>query len=174
MQIAHTSDLGGDAIAAVRSLMDEAFGDEFTEDDWRHCLGGMHALLWEDGELIGHACVTQRRLIYGGGALRTGYVEGLAVRGVRRRQGHGRTLMSAIDRIVRGGYELGALSATDDGVAFYDVVGWRLWEGPTYALSPDGVVRTEEDDGSVFVLPVSGDLDITRELTCDWREGEVW
>ena len=82
--------------------------------------------------------------------------------------------MSAIDRIVRGGYELGALSATDDGVAFYDVVGWRLWEGPTYALSPDGVVRTEEDDGSVFVLPVSGDLDITRELTCDWREGEVW
>ena len=67
MQIAHTSDLGGDAIAAVRSLMDEAFGDEFTEDDWRHCLGGMHAL-----------------------------------------------------------------------------------------------------------LPVSADLDITRELTCDWREGEVW
>jgi aminoglycoside 2'-N-acetyltransferase I len=129
MQIAHTSDLGGDALAAVRSLMVDAFGDQFTEDDWRHCLGGMHA---------------------------------------------GRTLMSAIDRIVRGGYELGALSATDDGVAFYGAVGWRLWEGPTYALSPDGVVRTEEDDGSVFVLPVSADLDITRELTCDWREGEVW
>ena len=59
-------------------------------------------------------------------------------------------------------------------MALYGAIGWRLWEGPTYALSPDGVVRTEEDDGSVFVLPVSAELDVTRELTCDWREGEVW
>jgi len=174
VQIAHTSDLDSDALAAVRSLLDDAFGEGFTEDDWQHCLGGMHALLWEEGELIGHACVCQRRLIYDGRALRTGYVEGLAVRGDRRRRGHGRTLMGAIDRVVRGGYELGALSATDDGVALYGAIGWRLWEGPAYALSPDGVVRTEEDDGSVFVLPVSAELDITRELTCDWREGEVW
>jgi aminoglycoside 2'-N-acetyltransferase I len=82
--------------------------------------------------------------------------------------------MGAIERIVRGGYELGALSATDDGVAFYGAIGWRLWEGPTFALSPGGVVRTEEDDGSVFVLPVSAELDVTGELTCDWREGDVW
>jgi aminoglycoside 2'-N-acetyltransferase I len=35
-------------------------------------------------------------------------------------------------------------------------------------------VRTEEDDGTVFVLPVSAPLDLSGELTCDWREGDVW
>jgi aminoglycoside 2'-N-acetyltransferase I len=174
VEVAHTSDLNTATLAAVRSLMDEAFGDEFTDDDWQHCLGGMHVLLWEGDELVGHASVTQRRLIYDGRPLRTGYVEGLAVREGRRRRGHGRALMEPIERIVRGGYELGALSATDAGVGFYTALGWRLWEGWTYALTPSGVVRTEEDDGSVFVLPVSVELDVTAELTCDWREGDVW
>jgi aminoglycoside 2'-N-acetyltransferase I len=174
MELAHTSALNPQALAAIRSLLDEAFGDEFTEQDWQHCLGGMHVLLWEGDELIGHASVTQRRLIYGDRTLRTGYVEGLAIREGRRRQGHGRTLMEPIERIINGAYELGALSATDDGVRFYAALGWHLWRGPTYALTPSGVVRTEEDDGSVFVLPVSTDLDITAELTCDWRDGDVW
>jgi aminoglycoside 2'-N-acetyltransferase I len=35
-------------------------------------------------------------------------------------------------------------------------------------------VRTTEDDGWVYVLPVSADLDLHGELTCDWREGDVW
>ena len=47
-------------------------------------------------------------------------------------------------------------------------------EGPTSALTPAGVVRTEDDDGSVFVLPVSSSLDLSAELTCDWREGDLW
>jgi aminoglycoside 2'-N-acetyltransferase I len=174
MQPLHTSDLDSGTLDAIRALLDQAFGDGFTEHDWQHCLGGMHVLLWEGDELIGHASVTQRRVLYNGRALRTGYVEGLAVREDRRGQGHGRTLMDPIERIVRGGYELGALSATDDGVGFYTALGWRLWEGPTYALSPTGIVRTEEDDGSVFVLPVSVELDVAGELTCDWRDGEVW
>jgi aminoglycoside 2'-N-acetyltransferase I len=82
--------------------------------------------------------------------------------------------MDPVERIVRGAHELGALSATDDGVGFYTALGWQLWEGPTYGLSPTGIVRTEEDDGSVFVLPVSVELDVTGELTCDWRDGDVW
>jgi aminoglycoside 2'-N-acetyltransferase I len=129
VQLAHTADLDAATLAAVRSLLEHAFGDEFGKQDWEHCLGGMHVLLWEGDELIG-----QRR----------------------------------------GSGELGALSATNDGVGFYTALGWRLWEGPTHALSPAGVVRTEEDDGSVFVLPVSVELDLAADLTCDWRDGEVW
>ena len=45
----------------------------------------MHALVWEGATLVGHAALIQRRLLHGGSALRTGYVEGLAVRTDRRR-----------------------------------------------------------------------------------------
>lgn len=57
-----------------------AFAGDFTETDWEHTLGGMHALIWHHGAIIAHAAVIQRRLIYRGNALRCGYVEGVAVR----------------------------------------------------------------------------------------------
>jgi len=31
-----------------------------------------------------------------------------------------------------------------------------------------------EDDGGIDVLPVSVPLDLSGELTCDWRDGDVW
>jgi len=34
--------------------------------------------------------------------------------------------------------------------------------------------RTEEDDGGIYVLPVSAPLDLSGGLTCDWRDGDVW
>ena len=48
------------------------------------------------------------------------------------------------------------------------------WQGPLSALTPSGVTRTEDADGAVYVLPVSLPLDLTAELTCDWRDGDVW
>lgn len=134
----------------------------------------MHALLWEEDEPIGHAAVVQRRLLHGGGALRAGYVEGVGVRADRRRRGHGATLMDAIERVVRGAYELGALSATEVAVPLYAGRGWQRWRGPTSALTPSGVRRTPDDDGSVHVLRVGAALDPGGELTCDWRDGDVW
>ena len=29
--------------------------------DWEHALGGLHALMWEEAELVGHASLIQRR-----------------------------------------------------------------------------------------------------------------
>jgi aminoglycoside 2'-N-acetyltransferase I len=52
--------------------------------------------------------------------------------------------------------------------------GWKRWQGPTSALTPAGVARTEDDDGSVYVLPLTAPLDLAGELTCDWRDGDVW
>jgi aminoglycoside 2'-N-acetyltransferase I len=137
-------------------------------------VGGVHALAYEDRELVGHGSVVQRQLLHGGRALRTGYVEGVAVREARRRRGHGAAVMAELERVARGAYELGALGATDEAAAFYANRGWQLWRGPTSALTPDGIRRTEGDDGSVYVLPVHVKLDLTRELTCDWRAGDVW
>jgi aminoglycoside 2'-N-acetyltransferase I len=172
--IAHTADLDAATLKAARALLDAVFADEMTDHDWEHALGGMHAIVWEGEELIGHASVIQRRLLHGGRALRTGYVEGVAVRADRRRRGHAAAMMQALERVVRGAYELGALGATDEAADFYAARGWKLWQGPTSALTPTGIARTEEEDGCIYVLPVAAPLDLSGELTCDWRDGDVW
>jgi aminoglycoside 2'-N-acetyltransferase I len=134
----------------------------------------MHAIAWHGDQLIGHASVVQRRLVHGGRALRTGYVEGVAVRAGQRRRGHASAMMDALERVVRGAYDLGALGATDEAARFYAGRGWQQWQGPTSALTPAGIVRTAEEDGGVYVLPGAAVLDLTGELTCDWREGDGW
>jgi aminoglycoside 2'-N-acetyltransferase I len=176
LQVAHTSQIDTIVLAAARALLDEAFDGDFGDYDWEHCLGGIHALTWDDGELVGHAAVVQRRLVHGGRALRTGYVEGVAVRADRRGRGYGRELMAALQDVIRLSYELGALSATEEAPVFYEHLGWEQWRGPTSALTPDGLVRTAEDDGGVHVLRLDGgpDLDLDGPLTCDWRDGDLW
>src|SRR5262249_12226542 len=148
------------------------FGEEMDSDSWEHALGGVHALAWVDGELIGHGSVIQRRLLYEGRALRCGYVEGVAVRAKARRRGYGGAVMGALERVIGAAYDLGALGASEDGEALYQARGWRVWEGPLSALTPNGIVPTPEDEGAVYVL--ADGFDFTRPLTCDWRDGDVW
>ena len=173
LRTAHTADLDPAVLAAARDLLYDVFGDELEESDWEHALGGVHALIWEGDELIGHASVVMRRMLHGGRALRCGYVEAVAVRADHQRRGHGGTQMEAVERVIRGAYDLGALGGTDEGAWLYLRRGWKLWEGPLFALTPDGVVRTADVDGAVYVLPVAP-LDLSGDLTCDWRDGDVW
>ena len=174
IRTAHTSDLDAATLSAARTLFDEAFRGEFTDDDWEHGLGGIHALAYEGEELVGHASVVQRRMLYDGRALRTGYVESVCVSPRHRRRGHASALMTELERIVRGAYDLGALGATADGAALYTSRGWQRWEGRLFALTPSGVVRTQEEEGHIYVLPAGAELDLGEELTCDWRDGDVW
>jgi aminoglycoside 2'-N-acetyltransferase I len=174
VRTAHTADLDAAVLAAARALLEDVFEGEFTDHDWEHSLGGVHALAWEGDELIGHASVIQRRLLHGGRALRAGYIEGVGVRADRRRRGQAAAMMEALERVVRDAYELGALGASDEGAAFYAARGWQLWQGPTSALTPTGIKRTEGEDGSIYVLPGAVALDLSGELTCDWRDGDVW
>jgi aminoglycoside 2'-N-acetyltransferase I len=174
VRTAHTADLDLATLEAAKALLEAVFAGEMTDHDWEHALGGVHALAWERDELIGHASVVQRRLLHGRRALRTGYVEGVGVRADRRRRGHGAAMMDALERVVRDAYDLGALGATDEAADFYAARGWQLWRGPTSTLTPDGLARTEEDDGCIYVLAVAVPLDLSAELTCDWRDGDVW
>jgi aminoglycoside 2'-N-acetyltransferase I len=173
LRTAHTADLDAATRTAIRALMDAAF-DGVSDDTFDNVLGGIHALVLEGAELIGHASVVQRRMLHGGLALRAGYIEGVAVRADRRRQGHGDSMMSVLERIVRSGYHLGALGASADGSRLYTARGWQLWRGPTSALTPDGIRRTAEADGAVYVLPVLAPLDLDGELTCGWRPAALW
>ncbi|RAG85951.1 aminoglycoside 2'-N-acetyltransferase [Streptacidiphilus pinicola] len=175
LRVAHTADLEPDERTAARALLYRAF-DDMTEDDWEHCLGGVHALLREpSGLVVAHAAVVQRRLLHLGRAWRVGYVEGVAVEASHRRRGYGGAVMAEVERIIDRAYEFGALGSSDEGLAFYAARGWRPWQGPTSALTPTaGVIRTPDEDGSVFVHAGTAALDPTAELTCDWRDGDVW
>jgi aminoglycoside 2'-N-acetyltransferase I len=82
--------------------------------------------------------------------------------------------MAGLEDVIDRAYDLGALAASDAGAALYAGRGWTRWRGPTSALTPAGIVRTPDEDGSVWVLPVGRDLDPDGELTCDWRAGDLW
>jgi aminoglycoside 2'-N-acetyltransferase I len=170
-RVAHTADLDDQTKTAIRALMDAAF-DGVSDDTFDNVLGGMHALVFDNGELIGHASVVQRRLLHGGRAVRAGYIEGVAVRSDRG--GHGHAMMAVLERFIRSGYQLGALGASQDGARLYTSRGWQLWRGPSSVLSPEGIRATPDKDGALYVLPILIPVDLTGELTCDWRPGSVW
>ncbi len=173
-RLVHTADLESEGRQRAYEMVNDAFAGEFTDTDWDHALGGMHALIWHHGALIAHGAVVQRRLLYRGAALRCGYVEAVAVREDWRGQGLAIAILDACEQVIRGAYQLGALSSSDRGRRLNMLRGWLPWSGPTSVLAPTGTTRTPDDDGSVFVLPVGISLDATAPLTCDWRNGDVW
>ncbi|MEV7428592.1 GNAT family N-acetyltransferase [Nocardioides sp. NPDC092400] len=179
--LAHTAHLAAADLAAARALVDAAF-DDFTDADWSHALGGMHALVRVDGVLVAHGSLVQRRLLVGAGAgersLRCGYVEAVATHPGQRRRGHATAVMAALEGLAAA-YDLLALSSSDAGAGLYRGRGWVPWRGPTSVLGPRGRERTADDDGSTYVLcgpDPSGvrPLDLDLPLACDWREGDVW
>jgi aminoglycoside 2'-N-acetyltransferase I len=79
--------------------------------------------------------------------------------------------------VIANAYDVGALGATDAAVPFYVGRGWRRWRGPSWALTPAGVVRTASEDGAIYVLALDGgtvELELDGALMADWREGDVW
>lgn len=120
-----------------------AFAGDFTETDWEHTLGGMHALIWHHGAIIAHAAVIQRRLIYRGNALRCGYVEGVAVRADWRGQRLVSALLDAVEQVMRGAYQLGALSSsaraadcTPHAAGCPGTARHRYWHQPVQSVHP--------------------------------------
>lgn len=175
LRTAHTADLSPRDLDAVRRLCDLAF-DDMDDDDFEHALGGIHAVVDDGDELIAHGSVVMRQLAHGDRSLRTGYVEAVAVRPDRQRRGHGATVMDALERLIVGGYHIGALATSDAGMPFYISRGWTIWRGTVSVLGPNGRMRTPEEEGAVMVLehPASPPLDRAGDLACDWRAGDVW
>ncbi|MET8245922.1 GNAT family N-acetyltransferase [Streptomyces sp. NPDC005202] len=174
LRTAHTTDLTPADLRAVRTLLDDAFDGDFDDEDWEHGLGGMHALVHDDVGLAAHGSVVMRRLRHRGRWLRVGYVEAVGVRPDVRRTGLGSRVMGALERIVDGAYDLGALCASDDGARLYTARGWQLWTGRICALGPDGIVHLPDEEDSTYVRPaLARPLDAAHELLFDWRDGDV-
>ena len=175
-----TLSLTGSELAAIRTLMDEAFaGDDpdehFTDDDWQHALGGVHVLAELDGRIVAHAAVVLRELHVAGRPLRTGYVEAVATAPALQGRGLGSLVMRPAGDHIRTAYELGALGTGEHG--FYARLGWRTWRGPTAVRMPGGEQPTPEDDGYLMVLATAttpASLDLDAPISCEWRPGDVW
>ena len=174
VELVYTAHVPSRALVTARALLDDAFDGDFDDADWTKDPDAPHASQARRGTLHRGRAVVQRRVLHGGRALRTGYVEAVAVAAAHRRRGVASAVVAGLEEVVRGAYDLGALGATDDGAALYAARGWQRWRGPTSVLGPAGTVRTPDDDGAVLVLPGAVPLDLDGSLTCDWRDGEVW
>lgn len=159
---------------SVRALMDAAFEGDFSDDDWAHALGGWHALILEDGEVVAHAAVVARTLTIGARGVRAGYVEAVAVAPARQRTGLGSRVMRALDDVLRREFEAGVLSTGE--WPFYEALGWERWQGPSFVRRRGGVERTADDDDGLMVKDGwTGDpLDRTAPITCEDRAGDAW
>ncbi|MFI1394750.1 GNAT family N-acetyltransferase [Streptomyces sp. NPDC020681] len=175
LRIAHTYELSSSELARIRALMDDAFDGGFSDEDWDHGLGGVHAYLHDSAGVAAHGSVIMRRVLHGGRSCRVGYVEALAVRADRRRQGLGGRVMEVLERVIDGAYAFGALSASEDGAALYRARGWQLWQGRIEALGPDGVLHLPDEEDSTYLRPAAGRPlpDPSAALLFDWRDGDV-
>lgn len=175
-RIVSTEDLTDEEVLVLRELLDAAWEsepDDFTEEDWRHAIGGVHFLLEEGGTILAHASVVPRELHTNGHELRTGYVEAVGTHPEHRRQGHASALLGEVAAHLDRDFQLGALGGDP---RFYEPLGWRVWQGPTHVRIDEGLVRTPEEDGSVLVrfTPSTPLLDLGAPISCEWRPGEVW
>lgn len=169
-----TADAPADLLVRVRGLLDEAFGGDFSDDDWEHTLGGWHVVVGEGDVPLAHAAVVPRVLEIGGQPYRGGYVEGVAAATERRGEGHGTRAVRRAGELLRAEYELGALSTDRHG--FYARLGWERWHGPTYVRRGGQLVRTPEEDDGVMVLRLgaSRGVDLTAPIACAARSGDDW
>ncbi len=169
-----TADASRECLGQIRGLFSTAFDENFTEQDWEHVLGGWHVVIKDDGVVIAHAAVVARVLEVADRAFHTGYVEGVATHPGRQREGLGSQTMSEVSHLLRSEFELGALSTSVHD--FYERLGWKRWQGPTYVQHNSELVRTEEEDGGVMALPFgpSRDIDLTSSLSCQSRPGDDW
>lgn len=173
---AATAQLSADDLGALRGLFAAAWPDgEFSEDDWAHAMGGRHWLIEVDGRIVSHASVVERILEVGGRPLRTGYVEAVATAPHSRRCGHASRVMQAAGAHIRAHFELGALSTGHPGL--YERLGWVRWRGPSFVRTPEGLVRTEDEDDGILVLvtpATPAGLDLTAPVSCPARSGDAW
>lgn len=175
--IAEPGELSPEVLDSGEVLVRSAFGDGFRTHDWLHGVDGVHVLITEDRELLAHSAVVPRTLRHAGDVFDTGYVEGVAVRGDQQGRGLGRLVMDHTEAIIRARHDLGALNAVESAAAFYAGRGWQLWDGPTQADTPDGLINTYDADDRIFLLPTdtaARDLAKSVPLICDWRSGDLW
>jgi GNAT superfamily N-acetyltransferase len=159
--------------AQIRELCSIAYQEDFTA--YLQLLSpAMHFLGWFNGELVTHVAWVERELRVGGlGSLRSAYIEAVATLPAHQGRGFATALLQATPPLVQD-FQLAALAPSD--AAFYQRLGWRLWEGPLSYTDPSGArIETPEEQVMIYPLPLTPPgLDIRASLSTQWRAIEVW
>jgi aminoglycoside 2'-N-acetyltransferase I len=174
LHTAPTSALPPAFLRDLRTMLDRAFLDDFSDEDWAHTIGGTHVWVSEGDDVVSHGSLIDRTVECAGHELAVGYVEAVATVVEHRHRGHGTTVMQCLGALIREHHVLGVLSTGVPG--FYERCGWERWRGPTYVNGPTGRTRTPADDGDIMVLRTarSPELDFAGDIVCNWRAGDVW
>lgn len=161
-------------LAAIRRLVDAAFGSEFAETDWEHALGGWHVVAVAKGTVVSHAAVVPRHLWFGHRELAAGYLEAVATDPAVQGHGIGSRVMDQAATLLRREFQVGALATGRP--SFYERLGWERWQGPSSVWRGDERLPTPEDDGGLMVLRFGfgDDLVLTEAMTCEPRPGDDW
>lgn len=173
-QVVTSEMLTANVRGSLRTMLDEAFDDDFSDHDWAHALGGWHAVVLDELQPVAHASVVERRLDVAGTPFRAGYVEAVATSADWRQRGLGSVVMGELGSVIEANFELGALST---GVHdFYARFGWERWLGPTAVRHGTGIDPTPDDDGALMVLRFgpSAVIDLCAPISCDARPGADW
>lgn len=156
---------------AVLRLCSEAFATDY-EPFLDSFADATHVLAFVQDALVGHALWVTRWLQPAGmPLLRTAYVEAVAVDASLRHRGVGTMVMRQLARSIQA-YDLGGLSTGSE--AFYERLGWRVWQGALSVRTTSGMIATPHDRLMVLALPRTPKLDLGAPISAEWREGELW
>ncbi len=163
--------LGHDEREAIIALCAAAFAEPFDQL-FALLPGSRHILLRVGQELVSHACWVTRWLQPAGIApLQTAYIEAVATAPRWQGQGYGTLVMQEVAQQT-GNYELCALSPAV--APFYERLGWQHWRGPTAIRTDTGLLPTPDEEIMIMRTPQTPPLDLTAQITAEWREGELW
>lgn len=117
------------ARVALHRLWATAIGDRFDSDDADHACGGVHALVHDGGQLVGHASAVPRLITFGDQPWRVvGYVEAVATDPERQGEGISRLAMLRLHDEIASRWQV-ALLSTGRATGFYELLGWERWLG---------------------------------------------
>lgn len=171
LQVIKLADLRKTDQFAILALCSQAFGEDYapyleTFDDAVHILARL------DGKLISHALwITRWLQVSNGPLLRTAYVEGVATAENFRGQGFATAVMERLAKEIAD-FEIGALSPAD--TSLYSRLGWEFWQGLLFHRKAGELIPDPDEAVMIWRLPKTPDLDLSRPLSVEWREGEVW
>jgi aminoglycoside 2'-N-acetyltransferase I len=167
-------------LRVLKSWLEVAYADpegSWRDHMWTELGPGPHFLVEEDGDLVAHACLVFGQVRTGGHELETAFVENVATRADRRREGLATAVMRGAQAEIMSKAELGVLGTGTP--ALYQPLGWERWLGPTSVRESDGTTtQTPDEDGFVYVLrtpKTPADLDVTAPIERDRRDAdEPW
>jgi len=158
---------------AIKLMLNEAYEDDFSDEDWIHTFGGVRFLGMISDEIVAHGAIVPRKFLINEELMVVGYLEGIAVSNNHQRQGVGRQLLSSITDFCASEYQISMLST--DELDFYGNFGWKKFTGKSGVLiDSEAILTPDEDEGLMYLIGKAGFNQEISSAYCDPREGDHW